>query len=206
MIFYGRTFICGRKQMIELWNQRRTERIQPKMVLRKNYDDKRIPWKIIYQNIRRLVTTNSKEKVDFFKEYTEENEILIMNFTETWLDENKQEDMKIKEYQLYRGDRIGKNGGGTAIYVKELYEAQKVTEMSIDGVEMIAVYIEKLNILNIVIYRPPDANMNNFSKVLDKLKDILSEVKVPEPTVLITGDFNFSFIKWIREKMEAADG
>ena len=72
--------------------------------------------------------------------------------------------------------------------------------MSIDGVEMIAVYIEKLNILNIVIYRPPDANMNNFSKVLDKLKDILSEVKVPEPTVLITGDFNFSFIKWIREE------
>ena len=113
------------------------------MVLKENDAEKRIPWKIIYQNIRRLVTTNSKEKVDFFKEYTEENEILIMNFTETWLDENKQEDMKIKGYQLYRGDRIGKNGGGTAIYVKELYEAQKVTEMSIDGVEMIAVFVNR---------------------------------------------------------------
>ena len=180
--------------------EKNREKIQQKMVLRKNDDEKRIPWKIIYQNIRRLVTTNSKEKVDFFKEYTEENEILIMNFTETWLDENKQEDMKIKGYQLFRGDRIGKNGGGTAIYVKELYEAQKVTEMSIDGVEMIAVYIEKLNILNIVIYRPPDTNIINFSKILDKLKEILSEVKVPEPTVLLTGDFNFSFIKWIREE------
>ena len=75
--------------------EKNREKIQQKMVLRKNDNEKRIPWKIIYQNIRRLVTTNSKEKVDFFKEYAEENEILIMNFTETWLDENKQEDMKI---------------------------------------------------------------------------------------------------------------
>ena len=114
------------------------KKAQEQMVLKRN-DEEKSPWKIIYQNIRRLVTLNNNEKVDFFKEYTEENKILIMNVTETWLDETKQEDMKIKGYQLYRGDRIGKNGGGTAIYVKEKYEAEKITEMSIDGVEMLAV-------------------------------------------------------------------
>ena len=41
---------------------------------------------------------NNKEKVDFFKEYAMQNNILIMNFTETWLDETKQEDMKIEGY------------------------------------------------------------------------------------------------------------
>ncbi|CAL4086617.1 unnamed protein product [Meganyctiphanes norvegica] len=158
------------------------------------------PWKIIYQNVRRLITTNSKEKVNFFKEYTEENNILLMNFTETWLSETMQEDMKIKGYQLYRGDRKGKNGGGTAIYVQEKYESHKVTEISVDGVEMIAVHIEKLNIINIVVYRPPDAKANHFMKILDKIRDILSETRVPEPTVIMTGDFNFSFIEWIREE------
>ena len=55
-----------------------------------------LPWKIIYQNIRRLVTKNAKEKVDFLEDYTKQDKILIMNFTETWLNEATQEDPKIK--------------------------------------------------------------------------------------------------------------
>ena len=87
---------------------------------------------------------------------------------------------------------------GTAIYVKEEYEAQKISDLSSDGVEMVAVYIEKLNIINIVIYRPPDARAYNFSEVLTKLRRILKDVKAPEPTVIVTGDFNFAFVKWKR--------
>ena len=63
--------------------EKNREKVQEKLLLKKNDNGKRMPWKILYQNIRRLITTNSKEKVDFFKEYAEENEILIMNFTET---------------------------------------------------------------------------------------------------------------------------
>ena len=116
-----------------------------------------LPWKIMYQNIRRLVTNNKKEKVEFLEDYTKQDKILIMNFTETWLNETTQGDLKIKGYKLYRGDRTGRVGGGTAIYVKEEYETQKISELSSDGVEMVAVYTEKLNIINIVIYRPPSA-------------------------------------------------
>ena len=54
--------------------------------------------------------------------------------------------------------------------------------------------------MNIVVYRPPDANINSFTKILEKVREILSKVKAPEPTVLLSGDFNFSFIKWIREE------
>ena len=76
-----------------------------------------IPWKIIYQNIRRIVTNNSKEKVSFLKDYTKQDRILIMNFTETWLNQTIQDDVKIEGYNLYRGDRKGRDGGGSAIYI-----------------------------------------------------------------------------------------
>jgi len=65
---------------------------------------------------------------------------------------------------------------------------------------MVAVFIEKLNILNIVIYRPPSSLGKNFLEILKKVKDKLNKTKAPEPTIIITGDFNFPFIKWKRGK------
>ena len=162
--------------------------------------NEQLPWKIMYQNIRRLITQNNKEKVQFLEEYTKEENILIMNFTETWLDEKAQEDTKIEGYKLYRGDRKRRVGGGTAIYVREEYETEQISELSSDGVEMVAVYIEKLNLINIVIYRPPDACKSNFSEILNSISVILKDMKAPEPTVIVTGDFNFAFVKWKREE------
>ena len=159
----------------------------------------RLPWKIIYQNIQRLVTMNKKEKVQFMKDYTKEERILLINFTKTWLDESIQDDPKIEGYVLHRGDRKGRIGGGTAIYVKEEYESQIVAKMSTGSVEMVAVYIEKLNILNIAIYRPPDALKHSFSEILKNVKKILRNTRTPEPTIIITGDFNFPFLKWKRD-------
>ena len=64
-----------------------------------------------------------------------------MNFTETWMDEEMVGDPEIKGYKLYRGDRSHREGGGTAIYIKEEFEAQKIAELSTNEVEMVAVYI-----------------------------------------------------------------
>ena len=50
--------------------------------------ERKEPYKILFQNIRRLITENSKAKIDYFKEYVIENKILAMNFTETWLDDS----------------------------------------------------------------------------------------------------------------------
>ena len=123
-----------------------------------------------------------------------------MNFTETWLNETIQDDVKIEGYNLYRGDRKGRDGGGSAIYIREEYETRKISELSVEGVEMVAVYIEKLNIINIVIYRPPDARLSSFSEALRNVRGILKDVKTPEPTIIVTGDFNFPFVKWKRMK------
>ncbi|CAL4185854.1 unnamed protein product, partial [Meganyctiphanes norvegica] len=80
------------------------------------------PYKILYQNIRRLITENSKKKIEYFKDYVLENKILAMNFTETWLDNLITNDINIKGYQVFRGDRKGRRGGGTAIYLNEDFE------------------------------------------------------------------------------------
>ena len=37
--------------------------------------------------------------------------------------------------------------------------------------------------------------------MLKKVETILQEMKKPEPTVIITGDFNFRFIEWTRNDM-----
>ena len=54
-----------------------------------------------------------------------------------------------------------------------------------------AIYIEKLNTINIVIYRPPDAGSLAFNKVIDEIKTLLKNMDKQEPNVIITGDFNF---------------
>ena len=74
----------------------------------------------------------------------------------------------MKGYELYRGDRSHRQGGGTAIYVKNGFDAQKIAEMSTDEVEMVAVFIEKLNTINIVIYRPPGAKWKKFFENIRK--------------------------------------
>ena len=101
-------------------------------------------WKIIYQNIRGLVTDDKKEKIGFFYDHGCTEKIIIMNFTETWLNSEIQKCTEIKGYRLFRGDRSRRKGGGVAIYVKGEFEAQKIAEMSTDEVEMVAVFIENI--------------------------------------------------------------
>ena len=89
-------------------------------------------------------------------------------------------------------------GGGTAIYIHEEFESNLLISDSFESCEIVAIYIEKLNTINIVIYRPPDAGSLAFNKVIDKTKTLLENMDKPEPNVIITGDFNFQFVKWNR--------
>ena len=73
----------------------------------------------------------------------------------------------------------------------------------VESCEIVAIGIEKTNIINIVIYRPPDTDLSTFTRVMNKVKRLLSVMDTPEPTVLITGDFNFPFIEWKRNELGA---
>ena len=136
------------------------------------------------------------------KEYVHGNNIILMNFTETWLKKNIQ-DEKITNFTTFRADRKGgkSKGGGAAIYLRDDFEAQVLAEEFVESCEMIAIFIEKINVINIVIYKPPDTKSTTFTSMLKKVETILREMKKPEPTVIVTGDFNFRFIEWTRNDM-----
>ena len=127
-------------------------------------------WKIILQNIRGLVTENSKRKIDFLKEYTKENKIIIMNITETWLNDSIKDDAEIEGYKLFRSDRKEKKHGGTAIYLNEKLEANLLSEISHEKCEMIEIKIPDIQTVNIVIYRPPKTKLQEFEHILNKIE------------------------------------
>ena len=62
------------------------------------------PWKFIYQNVRSLISENSRMKIDYFNEFVDENKIILMNFTETWLNDEIKE-AKINGYNEFKGNR-----------------------------------------------------------------------------------------------------
>ena len=124
------------------------------------------------------------------------NEILIFNITETWLDKNIVDDAKIKGYSDYRCDRINQKQGGTVIYIKENLECKVLAKVSRGKCEMIAINIIPINTINIVIYRPPKVTGEDFNYILMKLEELFINMPKPEPTIILSGDFNFPFIKW----------
>ena len=165
-------------------------------IQQQNVEQKEEPWKLIYQNIRCLVSENSKMKIDYMKEFAKTNKVLIFNFTETWLDENIVEDAKIDGFKEYRSDRVGIRQGGTIVYTHENLECKVLAKMNIGKCEMIAIEIIPLNTINIVIYRPPKTIGEEFNQILNKMEDIFRNMSKPEPTIILTGDFNFPFINW----------
>ena len=155
-------------------------------------------------NAQGLVNENTRWKIDALKEYVNTNNIILMNFTETWL-KKKMQDEKIPNFTTFRCDRKSKKskGGGTAIYLKNGFEARLLLEDRVESCEIVAIHIERINVVNIVVYRPPDTHSTEFTNVMDKIKKLLKELTTPEPSVIITGDFNFPFIEWKRGELNA---
>ena len=112
------------------------------------------PLKVIYQNVRGLITENSKWKKEYFDEFVKENNVMLINFTETWLNKTIQDDANINEYQCLRVDRKDATRGGAAIYIRDELEAKIISKVNSGKCEMIAIIIEHLDTINIVIYRP----------------------------------------------------
>ena len=56
-------------------------------------------------------------------------------------------------------------GTQAAIYLKNGFEARLLMNDHVESCEIVAIEIEKLNIINIVIYRLPDTDSSTFTRV-----------------------------------------
>ena len=170
------------------------------LLINKNNEIKKneSPWKIMIQNMEGLVSKNSKEKVEILKEYVKENNIILMNLTETWLDETIEEVVEIDGYKILRGDRKNRERGGTAIYVHDKIETNEKLNISNGKCEVVAVEMPDIQTINIVVYRPPDTKSHEFNPILSEIQNLLQNLEKPEPTIILSGDLNFPFVKWKR--------
>jgi exonuclease III len=111
----------------------------------------------------------------------------VIGLTETWLNDNNNDNFKLEEYDYISSNRVNKKGGGVGIYVtKETkYTIRKDLRFFIeDAIESIFIEINMLGSKNIIIgtiYRPPNNKFDIFenamkyfyTKLIKKTKSVI---------------------------------
>ena len=144
----------------------------------------------IHLNIRSLC---NQFKLDQLKIFISQTDPDILVITETWLkDCIHDSEVSIDGYNLYRTDRVGRKGGGVAVYIKSCLSVTVLkTVSSPHSFELIALKINLSvhNFINVVgLYRPPSAIPNAMSDITH----ILSQLSKSE--MLVLGDFNLNWL------------
>ena len=73
--------------------------------LSKVNNNKMKKWRIMLQNIHGIVGENTRWKINHIKEIVENQRILIMNFTEKWLNDTVKDYVEIEGYKMIRKDK-----------------------------------------------------------------------------------------------------
>ena len=103
------------------------------------------------------------------RDYTKMEKILILNITETWLDEKITTDADIENFKTFRSDRKGEIKG-VVIDLNEKIEAEKICKLSHRKYEVVAVQISDLKTANIVVYRPPETKGGEFDIIIVEIE------------------------------------
>ena len=122
----------------------------------------------------------------------------VIAIQETWLNNShSDEDLKIDGYTIVRSDRVGRIGGGVAMYLSDRVGWSSPIIPTIEGVEYICVVCQighkKSRICN--IYRPdsPVSWLDKFQLLLEFMSDINFDL-------IVVGDFNIDFLNQTSSK------
>jgi len=144
---------------------------------------------VYYTNARSLIN-----KIDELRVVCSIERPLFVAVSETWFFESiLDSEISINNYNLIRGDRKFRKGGGVALYVRQGIEYSEA-ELPNKYVESLWVNIKlsrKEKILVGVVYRPPNCSDDENLKLLETL-----QLLDTSQNVLILGDFNYSDINW----------
>merc|ERR1712215_366363 len=130
-------------------------------------------WKIYIQNVNGLMTENADKALDKIKGDVKQEKILLLNISETWLDEQVTTQANIKHYNIFRSDRKDGTKGGVAIYVYEkLVEGKEIYEISHRKCEMIEIHLAEIqSILQHTDHQKTKKRV--FDIILNELEKIL---------------------------------
>nr|XP_055059783.1 uncharacterized protein LOC129443303 [Misgurnus anguillicaudatus] len=124
------------------------------------------------------------------------NKFNVIAVSETWLDNEKVEDVELEGYKLFTINRVNKKGGGVALYVDTALRCKLIKSMSLtieNILECLTIEIEIERSKNIIIscvYRTSGTCIDTF---INKIVDIL-EKKNENKIQIICGDFNIDLL------------
>ena len=97
-------------------------------------------------------------------------------------------------------------GGGVIIYIRNDFTYKTLISDSDEMCSMVAVYINELNLIVYMIYRPPPNYKTGYygekleksfkNIVIDNVNKVISQYKSPVPDIILAGDFNFPKAIW----------
>ena len=154
-------------------------------------------------NINRLITPTGRTKSGFLADQAELKNAIFVAVTETWLHDGVLDSEvchNFPGFSFIRSDRIGREGGGVALYLKEPLTGDILGSFDNKVCQFMVVKIHQLETVITVFYRPPDTRLAEFTEALQKLDMILAALPAPTPTVTVMGDLNLpkSAVQWIR--------
>lgn len=131
-------------------------------------------------------------KIDEFRDLFEDSAVDVVCVSETWFSDAFTDDLcRLNGYKVFRSDRIGRIGGGVAIYVRDGLKC-RLRDFSCDGCEIEYVFVELVNdeskLLIGTAYRP-----NRHVNLLP-LIDAVDEISLSCPNVILCGDLNSNLL------------
>ena len=152
-------------------------------------------------NIARLLTQSGRSKAGFLSDQAELKNSLFVGVCETWLSPDIADAevcYNFPGYSVFRSDRIGRQGGGVALYLSDSLSGDVIASFDNGVCQALVVMIHQINSCICVCYRPPDTRMSEFSEMLQGVDSALSSLPDPTPNIVIMGDLNFprSCIHW----------
>ena len=106
-------------------------------------------------------------------------------------------------YTVIRQDRHGRIRGGVCLFLRDNLTGEVLCSYSNGVCEVLIVKVYQLDTIVVVLYRPPDTDLCEFTPILNKIDSVLQNLPAPAPNITLMGDLNFpsSVITW-----QVADG
>ena len=149
-------------------------------------------------NIAGIYAGNKTRKLGLLNDIANDRNAMIISLTESHLNEAIfDSEIKVDGYEVFRTDRENSPRGGILVYVKEDLRlgAQVLLSNSIANIETQILFMNKINLVFITLYRPPTAQTESFRASLEAVNKVLSTF-TQLPNLVMTGDFNFPLLDW----------
>ena len=128
----------------------------------------------------------------------------VIVLTESHLrDEVRDGEVQIQGFESYRADRLHLKNGGVIMYVRSSLNlgVKVLLSMSCSKVEILLIKFERINMILIGVYRPPDTDIHTFRLAMIKVREIIETNNGLESSLVLTGDFNMPIISWSTREM-----